>query len=120
VNATGREGATALRDLLELYATSADISAKRQIEGIRAVNVGRVVRRVATRGPLAFGRGLEITVEVDELPFEGASAFLLGAVLDQYFARYVSINSMTETVLRSQTRGEINRWTPHWGARPTL
>ena len=29
-------------------------------------------------GPLAFGRGLEITVQVDELAFEGGSAFLLG------------------------------------------
>jgi type VI secretion system protein ImpG len=41
-------------------------------------------------------------------------------VLDRYFARYVSINSFTETVLRSETRGEINRWVPQWGARPTL
>ena len=27
---------------------------------------------------------------------------------------------ITETVLRSQSRGEVNRWMPHWGARPTL
>jgi type VI secretion system protein ImpG len=54
------------------------------------------------------------------MAFEGGSAFLLGAVLDRYFARYVSINAVTETVLRSQSRGEINRWTPNWGTRPTL
>ena len=41
------------------------------------------------------------------MAFEGASAFLLGAVLDRYFARHVSINSFTETVLRSESRGEI-------------
>jgi type VI secretion system protein ImpG len=120
VNATAPQGAAALRDLLELYATTADVSAKRQIEGIRAVRVGRVVRRLPGRGPIAFGRGLEITVDVDEMGFEGGSAFLLGAVLDRYFARYVSINSVTETVLRSQSRGEINRWAPNWGTRPTL
>jgi type VI secretion system protein ImpG len=45
---------------------------------------------------------------------------MLGAVLEHYFARHVSINSVTETVLRSQSRGEINRWMPHWGTRPTL
>ena len=72
------------------------------------------------RSRLAFGRGLEITVEVDELAFEGGSAFLLGSVLDQFFLRYVSINSFTETVLRSGGRGEIHRWMPQWGARPTL
>jgi type VI secretion system protein ImpG len=120
VNATPQQGAAALRDLLELYATTTDVSAKRQIEGIRSVNVGRVVRRLPSRGPIAFGRGLEITLDVDELAFEGGSAFLLGAVLDQYFARYVSINSVTETVLRSGSRGEIHRWTPNWGTRPTL
>ena len=86
----------------------------------RRCSVGRVVRRLPGRGPIAFGRGLEITVDVDEMGFEGGSAFLLGAVLDRYFARYVSINSVTETVLRSQSRGEINRWAPNWGTRPTL
>jgi type VI secretion system protein ImpG len=103
-----------------LYATTTDVSARRQIEGIRSVQVGRVVRRLPGRGPIVFGRGLEITVDVDEMAFEGGSAFLLGAVLDRYFARHVSINSITETVLRSQSRGEINRWTPNWGTRPTL
>jgi type VI secretion system protein ImpG len=120
VQSTPQEGAAALRDLLELYAASSDISARKQIEGIRSVRVGRVVRRLHGPGPLAFGRGLEIVLQVDELAFEGGSAYLFGSVLDRYFARHVSINSFTETVLRSEGRGEINRWRPHWGARPTL
>lgn len=120
IDATSQQGATALRDLLELYAATTDVSARRQIEGIRAVNVNRVVRRVPGRGPIAFGRGVQITLDVDEMAFEGGSAFLLGAVLDRYFARYVSINAVTETVLRSQSRGEIHRWMPNWGTRPTL
>jgi type VI secretion system protein ImpG len=120
VDATAQEGAAALRDLLELYAPSTDAAARRQVEGIRSVQVARVVRRLPAAGPIAFGRGLEITVKVDDLAFQGSSAFLLGAVLDQYFGRYVSINSFTETVLRSDSRGEIHRWVPQWGARPTL
>jgi type VI secretion system protein ImpG len=120
VNASGPQAAGALRDLLELYATTTDVSARRQIEGIQSVNVRRVVRRLPMRGPIAFGRGLEITLDVDEMAFEGGSAFLLGAVLERHFARYVSLNSVTETVLRSQSRGEINRWTANWGTRPTL
>jgi type VI secretion system protein ImpG len=120
VQTTPEEGAAALRDLLELYAASTDDTARRQIAGIRSVRVGRVVRHLRAPGPLAFGRGLEITVHVDEMAFEGASAFLLGSVLDRYFARHVSINSFTETVLRSDNRGEINRWGHQWGARATL
>jgi len=114
------EGAAALRDLLELYASSADVNARRQIEGITSVRIARIVRRLREPGPLAFGRGLEINLKVDELAFEGASAYLLGAVLDRYFARHVSINSFTETVLRSDARGEISRWAMQQGARPTL
>ena len=80
----------------------------------------RVSGAKAAAPRLAFGRGLEITIDVDELAFEGGSAFLLGTVLAQFFAGYVSINSFTETVLRSPGRGEIYRWVPQWGARPTL
>jgi type VI secretion system protein ImpG len=120
VDGTAQEGAAALRDLLSLYAVGSDVSARRQIEGIRSAQVARVVRRLPTPGPIAFGRGLEVTLKVDDLAFEGGSAFLLGSVLSQYFSRYVSINSFTETVLRSDNRGEINRWGPRWGVRPTL
>jgi type VI secretion system protein ImpG len=120
VNTSAQEGAAALRDLLELYAPSADASARKQMEGVRTMTVKPVVRRLPARGPLAFGRGLEITVGVDEMSFEGGSAYLLGSVLQHYFARHVTLNSFTQTVLRSESRGEISRWTPHWGARPTL
>jgi type VI secretion system protein ImpG len=127
VDSTAHEGAAALRDLLRLYTAAADASARKQIDGIRSVHVGPVIRRLpaSPRSParesmLTFGRGLEITLEVDELAFEGSSAHLLGAVLERFFSRYVSINSFTETVLRSQARGEINRWMPQWGARATL
>lgn len=120
VNSSPQEGAAALRDLLELYAPSADASARKQMEGIRSMTAKPVVRRLPAPGPLAFGRGLEITVGVDEMSFEGGSAYLLGAVLHEYFARYVTLNSFTETILRSQTRGEVSRWIPQWGTRPTL
>ncbi|MGB7218845.1 MAG: type VI secretion system baseplate subunit TssF [Vicinamibacterales bacterium] len=127
MNSSSQEGAAALRDLLELYASTADASARKQVEGIRSVQVTPIVRRLppasksqARASTLAFGRGLEIALEVDELAFEGGSAHLLGSVLARFFSRYVSVNSFTETVLRSQSRGEINRWMPQWGARPTL
>jgi type VI secretion system protein ImpG len=120
VNATPEQGAAGLRDLLVLYAPTADAAARKQIEGIRTMSVRPVVRRLHGPGPLVFGRGLELTVTVDEMAFEGGSAFVLGVMLDRYFARHVSINSFTEVVLRSESRGEIHRWMPQPGARPTL
>ena len=120
VEATKEQGAAALRELLDLYVRAANIGLKKQVDGLRTVTVRPVVRRLPRSHPIVFGRGLEITLGVDELAFEGASAFLLGAVLARYFTGHVSIKSFTETVLRSESRGEIHRWVPQWGARPTL
>jgi type VI secretion system protein ImpG len=71
-------------------------------------------------GPTTFGRGLEIEVTCDEVAFEGSGVFLLGAVLQRFFAKYVSINSFTETVLRTLQRGEVMRWPAISGLRQTL
>ena len=111
------DGAVALRDLLKLYVNPNDVFTLRQIEGIRSVVATPIVRRVASAGPLTFARGLEIRVIMDEDAFEGSGIFILGAVLAQFFARYVSINSFTETVIVSLRRGEIMRWPSLIGKR---
>jgi type VI secretion system protein ImpG len=114
------QGALALRELLGLFAQAADTGLKRQIEGVRSVAVRPVVRRHPIPGPIAFGRGLEIRVTVDDMSFEGGSAVLLGSVLHQYFARHVSMNSFAQTVLTSMTRGDVKTWAPRTGARAVL
>ena len=111
------DGAVALRDLLKLYVNPNDVFTLRQIEGVRSVVATPIVRRVASAGPLTFARGLEIRVILDEEAFEGSGIFILGAVLAQFFARYVSINSFTETVIVSLRRGEIMRWPSLIGRR---
>jgi type VI secretion system protein ImpG len=118
----GEQGATALRDLLGLYADLvdtdvADATSRRQTQGIRRVAVTPRTRRIPVPGPIVFGRGLEIRITVDESPFAGASAFLLGSVLEQVFGRLASMNTFTELVLVSETRGEVKRWPPRMAAR---
>jgi type VI secretion system protein ImpG len=120
LDANDREGAAALREMLGLYATSTDPGLKRQIDGVRSVRVQPLTRRLPLPGPITFGRGLEIALELDEMAFQGGSAFLFGSVMEQFFARYVSINSFTETVLRSTARGEVMRWVPRCGERAIL
>lgn len=58
-----------------------------------------------------------MTMTVDEAAFEGSGVFLLGAVLEQFFAQYVSLNSFTETVLKTSDRGEVMRWPTKIGQR---
>ena len=76
-----------------------------------------MVRRVRRPGGVGAARGIEVTVTLDERAFEGSGAFLLGAVLDRFFAEYAAINSFTQTVIRTAERGEIMRWPRSHGRR---
>ncbi|MCG8593611.1 MAG: type VI secretion system baseplate subunit TssF [Kiloniellales bacterium] len=111
------QGAAALRDLLGLYAEGGDAAMQKQLDGILSVRSQPIHRRLPAPGVIAFGRGLEVTVKLDEAAFEGSGVFLLGAVLEQFFARYVSLNSFTETVLETEQRGRIMRWPARIGQR---
>ncbi|WP_448650712.1 type VI secretion system baseplate subunit TssF [Pseudomonas fluorescens] len=104
------QGATALRDLLRLYCRVDDEAAHKQIEGLRSVTAESIVRRLPLPGPITYGRGLQVCVTLDESAFEGAGVFVLGSVLEQFFAKYVSLNSFTETVIKSTARGVIMQW----------
>ncbi len=112
--------ARALRDLLGVFAHNAETSVKRQIEGLRGVQVKPVVRRHPAAGPIAFGRGLDLRLTIDDLAFEGSSAVLLGTVLHQYFARHASMNSFVQTSVVSHSRGELMTWRPESGMRGVL
>ncbi len=118
-------GAAGLRELLRLYADSTNPLVRKQVEGVRAVSHKPIVRRIPTGelgnpGPIAFGRGLEVSVTLDDAALEGTGTFLYGAVLEQFFARYVSVNSFTQTVVNTVDRGEIMRWAARLGDRPIL
>jgi type VI secretion system protein ImpG len=116
----GGEAAAAMRDLLSRFPQGQDPVVRRQIEALQTVGSRAVVRRHPTPGPIAFGRGVEVTLTVDELGYAGGSAFLFGAAMHQYLSRHASLNSFVETVLVSITRGEVMRWKPSRGARPVL
>lgn len=120
LHASESEGAAALREMLDLYALSDDPAMAKQIDGLRSVRIRPLVRRFPLPGPVTFGRGLQIELEIDDLSFQGASPFLFGAVMERFLARYVSLNSFTETVLRSSSRGELMRWKPRCGTRPIV
>jgi type VI secretion system protein ImpG len=115
-----KSGAAALRELLSLYSDTNDVFANKQIDGVRSIQSRPVTRPITTTGPLSFGRGLEVTLTMDEGTSEGTSTFLLAAVLEEFFAKYVSINSFTETVLKTEERGEVMRWPARSGRRNVL
>jgi type VI secretion system protein ImpG len=113
-------GAAALRELLRLYVPQNASLASRQLEGVLSVGTSPVVRRIPGAGPVCAGRGLQVTLTMDDSSFGGAGGILLAAVLDRFFAKYVSINAFTETVMRTSDRGEVMRWPMRLGQRAVL
>ena len=114
------QGAAALRELLRLYVPQSGTVAARQLEGLLSVTSRTVVRRIPGSGPIAAGRGLGLTLLIDEAPFGGTGAVLLAAVLERFFAKYVTINGFTETTLNCVDRGEVMRWPLRLGTRPLV
>lgn len=112
-----RQGAAALRDLLSLYSNIAEPAIQKQIDGVKSIQAVPVTRRVPIEGPISFGRGLQITLTLNEAAFAGTGIFVFGAVMERFFAKYVSINSFTETIINTTDRGEIIRWPVQIGQR---
>ncbi len=120
VDSSTHQGAAALRALLSLYVPPNDTRATRQLEGLLSVASTPIVRRIPGAGPICVGRGLQVTVTIDDAQIGGGGGILLAAVLDRFFAKYVSINAFTETVMASPDRGQVMRWPLRLGRRPVL
>ena len=106
--------------MLSLYGDLAEPAVRKQIEGLRTVSTRPVLRRVTQGANSSWVRGMELAFAFDESAFQGFGVYVLGAVLEQFCARYVSVNSFTETVLKTQERGEIARWPARIGGRTVI
>ncbi len=113
------EGAAALREILHLYSEGNTIN-ERHVNAIVSVNAKAVTRRLPIPGPISFGRGLEITLELDESGFEAGGMYLFGSVLNEFFRKYVSINHMTETIVMTNKQEEVAKWPVKIGLRAQL
>ncbi len=115
-----QEAAAALRTTLGLYGPPEDAAWSRQVGGVRSLEAKPVVRRLPFDGPLTFGTGIQITLELDDLAYQGVSAFLLASVLERFFSRHAAINSFTQMTLRTAQRGVVAQWSPRIGLRETV
>jgi type VI secretion system protein ImpG len=120
IDSQGQGGAASLRELLSLYGMDELSPLHKQLEGLVSVRSEAAIARIPAKGPIVFGRGTKVWLTLDERAFEGTGIMVLGAVIDRFLARYASMNSFTQLVLASQTRGTIRTWPPRIGARSVL
>ena len=104
------KGAEPLRAMLELYADRGDPALARHVRSLTRVTSRQIIERLDLPGPLCLGKGVEITLHVDEGPLSGGSVLLLSALLGRLFARHASINSFVRTKTRLQQKQEEVSW----------
>ena len=109
--------AQAVREMLRLWGPPNDLAWSHQADGVRALHARTAVRRLPFAGPLSFGSGVELVLEVDEQGFQGASAFMLASTLERHFTRHAAINSFVQLTLKSMQRGVVKAWPPRIGGR---
>ena len=120
VDRAAGQNAAALREMLTLFADFVEEATERKIRGVRSVDSRPVVRRIRERAGSGAARGQEVSILLDEKAFEGSGAFLLGAVLERFFADYAGFNHFIQTVISTTERGKIMRWPPRMGTRSSL
>jgi type VI secretion system protein ImpG len=110
LSSDGEAGAAALQELLRLYAPEENGIEAAQIRALLKAAARPVFKRVEGQGPIAFARGLSIQLTFDEAPFSSTGVFLLGAVLNQFFSRFVTINSFIQTTISTKQRERVFQW----------
>jgi type VI secretion system protein ImpG len=114
----GESGAEALRELLHLYVL--DPHTQAQIGGIRRVSSRPALARSPGKGPVSFIRGIDVDLTLDDDRFAGHGTFLFASAIEQFLARYVSLNAFTRLTLATEQRGEIMKWPIRTGRTPAL
>lgn len=109
-----------LKDHLALYGRADDPVMRRQIDGLLSVRTQQVTRRISGVHRLAFGRGLQARIRLDDASYENGRIVLFSAVLDRFLAEFASVNSFVETIFESPDQGEIAAWPSRTGQRPTI
>ncbi|WP_207482424.1 type VI secretion system baseplate subunit TssF [Arenibaculum pallidiluteum] len=100
----GQDSLRALQEILTLHALE-DPASRVQVAALRALETRPAVHRVGQDAWRGFCRGLEVTLEVDERGFVGASPLVFGEVLARFLGLYAGINSFVQLRFRSMQRG---------------
>lgn len=112
-----------LRTLLGLYNFRARVDRQAEnaqrllLEGIKRIAASPATRLVEGH-PI---RGLSVEVDLDEENFgsEG-EAYLFGAILDEFFSQYVSLNAFCRLTVKGVKYGEVHAWPTRTGDRIIL
>jgi type VI secretion system protein ImpG len=110
------EGKEALAEILRLYNFSDSTHLEKQIQGISSIGSRRHFARVISENGISFVRGTRVEALFDEEQFVGGGVYLFASVLEYFLGLYVSMNSFSQLVVRTEQRKEpLKEWPPRAG-----
>ncbi|HEX2959360.1 MAG TPA: type VI secretion system baseplate subunit TssF [Chitinispirillaceae bacterium] len=111
-------GIKALKALLQLYDVKGEAKSENIILGLTGLEVRPVNRLI--KGALCQGLGIELTINPEQ--FKESSFYLFSAVLDRFFAQYVSINSFSQLTVVDNTerKNRLKQWPIRLGEQITI
>ena len=115
------EGVDAFREILRLHNFTGSLAAEKQIDGILSLRSEPHFARLSSPHGIAFARGTQVELELDEEQFAGTGAYTFASVMDVFLGLYISMNSFSQLVVRTrQRKGVLKQWPPRAGQRILL
>ncbi len=115
------EGKEALCEILRLYNFSDSTHLEKQIHGISRIDSRRHFARVVSENGITFVRGTRVEMLFNEEQFVGGGVYLFAAVVEYFLGLYVTMNSFSQLVARTEQRKEIlKEWPPRAGQEVLL
>lgn len=115
------DGLSALKQTLALYDRLGNKDNQAIINGILKLETSPASARLSQAGRVMFCTGVRIRLTLDEHYYSGSGAYLLGAVLNEFFSQFCTLNSFTQlTVVVQQRPDDHFTWPPRAGSQVLL
>lgn len=109
-----------LKEMLKLYNFKDTTENHQLIDSLVSVHCKRITARSSNGMQEAFCQGVEVVVQFNEISHLEGEQYLFFQILEQFFARYTTINSFTRLIVASIQKGILYQWLPRAGSKTLL
>ncbi|WP_431223166.1 type VI secretion system baseplate subunit TssF [Serratia sp. L9] len=106
-----RDCSALLKDWLSLFCQTSEISQHKRITSLSHASISHNFERYTTSGPIAWGRGVEATVDLNSHHHSDKGAFLFARIMHHALSEYCELGQTLRMHLKVD--GET---VAHWGA----
>jgi type VI secretion system protein ImpG len=115
------ENVLLIQNLLRMYCETDNLSHQRLVDSIKDMHTELTASHIGQDAWRGFSQGMKLSMTIDESLVDHTSAFLVGEVMQRFFALYTAVNSFVSLRLLSNQRDEaLKTWPPMTGEKALL